>query len=264
MDNENNVLFFIDKNRNFITKNNYLAGKYLSIIGDSISTYSGYSPSGYAEYYPKGDLNSVNKTWWMQVCKATGLKLLKNASWSGSSVADKDDSPENSAEIAYSDARINDLADGDITPDIIIILIGTNDYNRGYPIGNLSITDDIPDGSVSIHDIKPAYACMLNKVINTYPYAHIYCCTLISRYKGSDKIYPILSNGISLAQINNAIMEVSNWLGANIIRLDNLFPLQVLDTFMYDGTLHPNAEGAKIIAQRITKTIMEGERQWLL
>lgn len=38
---------------------NNLVGKKVSIIGDSISTYSGYLPSGYSATYPTGDVTSV-------------------------------------------------------------------------------------------------------------------------------------------------------------------------------------------------------------
>ena len=46
---------------------NSLYGKKLSILGDSISTYNGYIPSGYDNFYPSGDVDNVNKTWWMSL-----------------------------------------------------------------------------------------------------------------------------------------------------------------------------------------------------
>jgi len=44
------------------------AGKTVSILGDSISTYKGYVPEGYSCFYPypTADLGDVNQTWWMQ------------------------------------------------------------------------------------------------------------------------------------------------------------------------------------------------------
>ena len=44
----------------------------VSILGDSISTYSGFNPSGYEVYYNKtmqklNGLRSVYDTWWAKV-----------------------------------------------------------------------------------------------------------------------------------------------------------------------------------------------------
>ena len=38
-------------------------GKKISILGDSISTFSGYIPSGNATWYPRGEITSVKDTW---------------------------------------------------------------------------------------------------------------------------------------------------------------------------------------------------------
>lgn len=45
---------------------------FVSILGDSISTYQGYQPPGYAVYYQDyyryiNELNSVYDTWWAKV-----------------------------------------------------------------------------------------------------------------------------------------------------------------------------------------------------
>lgn len=49
----------------------------ISILGDSISTYVGYNPYGYAVYYKDdrlcdNDITDVNDTWWKQVIDALG------------------------------------------------------------------------------------------------------------------------------------------------------------------------------------------------
>lgn len=259
-----NVLCYFDNNGNLISRSNYLRGKKISILGDSISTYSGYLPQNYATYYPAGDVNSVSKTWWKQVIDCLGMELLANASWSGSSVADDDDDPNNNAKIAYSDARINDLGPNGETPDIIVVLIGTNDFVRGYAIGELAPTDNIPDGGISIRAIKPAYACMLNKIRNKYPKAHVYACALLQRYTASDNTYPITNGvGIAISQINNAIKELTEWLGINFIALDKAFSLGEVPELMADGRLHPNAAGMRKIGAYIATQIMEGEKRCL-
>ena len=43
------------------------------IFGDSYSTYEGFVPEGYAIYYPRLDVNSVNETWWSLVAKENDI-----------------------------------------------------------------------------------------------------------------------------------------------------------------------------------------------
>ena len=62
---------------------NKFRGKRLAIIGDSISTFSGTMPSGYAVYYPSGNVNSVDKLWWHIICTNLGMNYT-NTAWSGS------------------------------------------------------------------------------------------------------------------------------------------------------------------------------------
>lgn len=241
-----------------------LRGKKISFIGDSISSYNGYNPSGYSYYYPKSgsDVTSVNATWWKKVIDKSGMTLVRNASWSGSGVADTDDDPTNTAYIAYSDARISDLSTEEDDPDIIVALIGTNDFHRNVPIGTLTETSEVPTGVTSIQTFKEAYACMINKIRTAYPHAHVYCCTLIQRYDSNDPItgYPILNDsGIALSQYNKAIKEISDWMGCVVIPLDKAISLSEIPDIMIDGTLHPNATGHTIIANKVLQVLSSNE-----
>ena len=62
-----------------------------AVLGNSISTYYDYIPSGYSVYYSQDREKSygiqVGDTWWMQLSRLSGLTFLANASWSGSRVA---------------------------------------------------------------------------------------------------------------------------------------------------------------------------------
>ena len=74
---------------NYIEGSSDFAGKTVSILGDSGSTYKGYVPDGYSCFYPypTSDFGDVNQTWWMRTINNLGMKLLKNNSWSGSCVS---------------------------------------------------------------------------------------------------------------------------------------------------------------------------------
>lgn len=114
-----------------------LKGKKLSILGDSISTYIGYSNDsintnntiGNNKLYYKGTnyITDVNDTWWMRTSNETGLEILVNNSWSGDKV------------IQRGQKRCLELHDntGDnagTNPDIIAVYLGINDFRHNLII----------------------------------------------------------------------------------------------------------------------------------
>lgn len=244
---------------------NALLGKKVSIVGDSISTYNGYIPSGYAYYYPQGDVDTVGETWWKQIVDKSGAVLLKNASWSGSCVSwISGTTSDNMAKVAYTDARIGDLADGSTAPDIVIVLMGTNDFATSVSLGTLDVDDELPAVSSEIANFKAAYGAMINNIRMTYPHAHVYCCTLIQRYKVNssvtDSSYPIKNgDGVSLAAYNRAILDIAEWMGCEVIRLDTAISLGEVGDLTVDGTLHPNAAGMTKIADKVLQTLVQCE-----
>ena len=117
-------------------------GKYVSILGDSISTYSRVSDnkaynhtlSSNLTYYSMNRLPIMDVTYWGRLLSDAGLKLCVNNSSSGASVFGK-------SELLYKDAAVlrcveldNDNgtpadSSDDIDPDLIIFYMGTNDVN---------------------------------------------------------------------------------------------------------------------------------------
>ena len=119
---------------------NAFAGKKISILGDSISTYTNFSSGIAAETTNSSVLNnlvwygydpsqpifggsSVDSTWWQRTINTLGATRLVNNSNSGESVYNAlnwrcmqlhDDTGDNAGEI----------------PDIIFVYLGTNDINR--------------------------------------------------------------------------------------------------------------------------------------
>ena len=247
-----------DKNKNI--DNIFKIDKKVSIIGDSISTFSGYLPDGYSAYYPKSgaDVNSVEDTWWKKVLNKTGMTLLKNASWASSAVAGDD---TQGAIVASSDSRIDDLADGSTTPDIIIVLMGTNDFARSYQIGTFTDTDTIPTAS-NVADFKPAYAKMLYKIQQAYPDAKVFVCTLIPRtFSGGG--YPAKDqNNESLYAFNKAIKDVAEMMNCSIIdiNMDSGINMQNLSEHFIRETsgsyIHPLASGHAMIAECVARNLI--------
>jgi len=240
---------------------NVLAGKKISILGDSISTFSGYIPDGYGPYYPYGDINSVEKTWWYQLITENEMNLIKNASWSGSCVTGDSTSTTN-AFAGCSDARINDLSNGTIKPDIIVIFIGINDFALTYhrELGDFTGETAIPSEG-TIETFSEAYGLMLKKVLTNYPTAKVFCCTLLETARegydtGENGTYPTINNnGVALCKFNERIKTITSNLGANIIDLHSCgihywnLSINTIDS------LHPNTTGAVLIKEYIEKAL---------
>ena len=173
-------------------------GMSLSIFGDSISTFDGYIPEGYAVFFPfEGDVTDVSQTWWMKLIEDTGMELCSNSSSSGSTCAGDSLSTDN-PKYGCSGFRISSLTgkQGKM-PDVIIIYMGTNDLLTGVPIGDNDGTELVEDGI--IENFSDAYTLMLDKLASDYPISQIYCCTLVPiGVWGVNEPYVAFTNSLGL------------------------------------------------------------------
>lgn len=248
-----------------------LYGLKFSVVGDSISTYAGVIPSGYATFYPMGDVTSASQMWWSILAKNSGMERLEIAAWSGSTCNGNGTSTTD-ASAGCSTARINDLADGDDTPDIVICYIGINDFGPyNTPVGEWTPPDNIPEDSDNVSTFSDAYCIMVDKIMKTYPKAKVFCCTLVNTgYNTKDQVepgvYPTKNNaGVTLDQYNNVIKNVAWGLGCDIIDLHACgitFHNQDIytgpnrdDDPSVHGLLHPNAAGQALLAQKMLAEI---------
>lgn len=103
----------------------------VSVLGDSISTFSGVSGVKNA-VYPNSTVKSTSDTWWYQVVDAMGGEVLKiNASGGSRILSDEyfgGTGIRNGNYAAYRD-RCVDLHVGNDNPDIIFVFMGTNDFS---------------------------------------------------------------------------------------------------------------------------------------
>ena len=137
-----------------------VAGPRVTVIGDSISAYSGTSI--YAGYYPAHGVDSVDKMWWKIAIDAIGGELACDAAWSGSAVAGSGN------DAMSSNHRLNKERLG-TNPDLFLICAGTNDGRGNKPLGEF--TYDFT--SVDRTKFRPAFAYMLNWLQTNYPEAKI-------------------------------------------------------------------------------------------
>lgn len=178
---------------------------FVSILGDSISTYEGYNPEGYSVFYDKtmqmqNGLSSVYDTWWAKVNQALHAYLCVNNSYSGSKVTG-DAFPAASSQI-----RTSCLHNGQYSPDMILIYIGFNDFGNGVPAAKRGLK------SLFCKDLtcfKDAYEDMLRKIRNNYPNAKIVCGTLMRTVikENSYWVFPEDYRGIAFEDYNNAIRK---------------------------------------------------------
>lgn len=222
-------------------------GKTLSILGDSISTYVGYIPSGNANFYTGSNcgVSSVNDTWWMKLINAFGMTLNLNNSWSGSRVT-----TTNGSDSAGCMTRCQNLG---TSPDVIIVYMGINDFNNEVGLGTYDGNGTFPTVTTTFRE---AYAIMLDKILTAYPTSEVWCATLPPcERNGSTGAPEINANNVLLDDFNKAIRNLSEVFGAKI--LDHAqcgLTYENMSIYMGDwasGTgqgLHPNASGHSLIA----------------
>lgn len=228
-------------------------GKKVSFCGDSISTFTGYIPENYSKFYPEdGDIKTVEDTWWMQVVERTGMTLCSNASFSGSTVSGQS---QDNHEGKYScgNQRIADLTgeEGSL-PDVIIILMGANDLLNHIPLGGYDGVSAVPEGN--IETFSEAYALMLDKMKMWYPDAEIYCCTIaeVSRWNENGEKFPFMNaHSLTAKDYNAWITAIAQAKGVKLIDVYSCgLTFENAKENTSDGT-HPNAAGAKLIADKV-------------
>ena len=199
-----------------------LKGKKVSVIGDSISTYVGYSNNveynstigGNAVYYGGSNyVTDVNETWWMQVINKTDAVLNVNNSWSGDYATTRGIN------------RAKELDNNnDVAPDIILVYIGVNDFR----------------GGVTEADFKSGYDTMINNMKTKYPNADVFVGTLFY-----STVAPSGGTKDDVVAFNSIIKEIGEKYNCTVVDLYNESGINAntLASLMGDSRLHPNNAG---------------------
>lgn len=207
-----------------------LQGKYVSFLGDSITTWKGVSDSVSVNdtlkekedgnpFYPNGDVSEVEKTWWYKVVERFGLKLLVNNAVGGSTVWGLPHYEWSACNYRCVNLHANTGELAGIDPDIIFVYMGTND---------VSWTE------VTVDRFLWAYNAMMDKMCERYPNAEIILMNV-----------PHPVGGWHPIEKHNAINKIIEEAGERC----NLKVIHLYNSFADDGehltldTLHPNAAG---------------------
>lgn len=237
-------------NGNIISK---YRGKTLSILGDSISTFAGYIPSGNANWYTGSNcgVSSVNDTWWKKLMDALGMTLNINNSWSGARVTTTNGTPS---------AGVTRASNLGTSPDVVIVYMGINDFDNDVAIGTYDGTGDFPTATTTFRE---AYAVMLKNLLTAYPLAEVYVCTLPYVEKNGAVGFPEKNdNDVLLSTWNEAIRDMADLFGLPVIEFAKCgLTYFNMNTYMGDYSssahtaLHPNADGHTLLADAAIKAI---------
>lgn len=219
-----------------------LKNKNISIFGDSISTCEGYTDnndynttlsSNQSRYYATGNqgeatlqLDSVNETWWMQTINGLGGNLLVNNSWRGKKVTDS----SSRATQLHDDTIANNPNNEIVNPDIIIIMLGTNDCQAGD----------------SIYNIMTSYKAMIESIKSAYPNADIFVGSLLN-----------YSTNSYIATINENYQAMCEEMGLGYIDFYNCgITSSNTSTYLFDA-LHPNQAGFDLMSEVAIQSIID-------
>lgn len=222
-------------------------------MGDSISTYTGYSNDATntnsnigsnAICYTGTNLGvtSVNQTWWKQTADLSGMNILVNNSYSGDKVTSL-------GTTRCTELHDNTGANAGTNPDIIAVYLGINDF----------------DGSITYENFASAYDTMIQKIVNKYNSSRDTATSTDTTATTTADIYllNLLPNGVKidntrLANFNKVISDTATKYGCTLVDLynDSGITRSNMASYMGDSScLHPNPAGMTLMAECFLDTL---------
>lgn len=199
--------------------------KIISILGDSVSTFAGYTPAEALFYdeWRQGETGVTNPddTWWMQVIQGMGGNLGVNNSYAGSTVSG------GFRTSGTSEQRLETLgAEGE--PDMILIAMGANDWGFG----------------VHPQEFEYEYRRMLQRISRLYPHSQLWCATLLKGKAVQEEEMFFNAEGVLSQNIySDIIRKTAAEAGLHVADL----AAYSMEYETVDG-VHPNKEGMKMIS----------------
>ncbi len=272
-------------------------GKYISILGDSISTYANVSNNtaynstigGNSVYYHEDGkrLSSADATYWGQIIKRLDMKLCVNNGYSSSRVVGS--SGFNYLDCSILRATELDNSNGtaipsdDIKPDVILFYMGTNDVNGSVNFGTLlnqlgtdteannavigawfsQVLTNTKNGTdirlgTTFNTLQEAYALTIYRMKMAYPDAEIYCLNLLENGWGTNKT-------IGVETYNKFYDAIAKYFGVGLVDLWGEAWSYNVDGQYYtmdqddsnNIQCHPNALGHSKMADVILSTMAD-------
>ena len=227
---------------------------WISVLGDSISTLKGYSRPPEAVFYEgaycyEAGIFTPEDTWWGRLIASLGGCLLVNHSISGSMVCKHRlcEAPT----YGCSEERTAALGRDGLSPDMILIFLGINDWGYGVT-PTPRHHGEAEDPAV----FSVAYRLMLEKLRRQYPDATLCCFTLpISTCTAHKTMsFPYCYAGWHIDAYCEAIRDRAAAYGCRLVdwRRSGI-PHDTIDGF------HPNADGMRVLAETAASFLSQND-----
>ena len=203
------------------------------IFGDSLSTYkkAPENTSNYPAFYPNGDIDNVNKTWWKPIFNKYGNNCY-NASWSGGCLTDIIPTTKNGNQILNETILPT-------TPNVLLFMYGTNDYGKG----------------VSSEVFNQSLETFVQTARNKWSGVIIYVCS----YPFNKRMYDgVVVNSENVTTWSEAVENKAKELGCKTIDILNVGNnSDNWNLFNIGDGVHYNAKGAKLIKNNVIQQVAE-------
>ena len=217
--------------------NSNISNLNFSIIGDSYSTYKKWINDAYLPWYTDegntkdNNVTSVKQTWWWKLSNETGMTLLTNSSYSGSTICN---TWYNSEDISGTDKSFLTRIKKDIgenntlknKPNIIFIFGGINDKWAKSPVGSVKYDSWSND---DLKKVLPAFCYLIDYLKLWNPQARII-----------NIVNDLLSD-----EIKNGMIQACNYYNIENLILTNI----------EKENDHPNINGMERIKQQIKEIL---------
>ncbi len=250
----------------------------VSIIGDSISTFEGWMPSGYVKFYPIADnptVISASQTYWYKLIYKymSNATLEKNIAWSGTVVARSTDANYLATDHGAGHCFVERFRDDGMgNPDVILLHGGTNDVgNRGKSIAvhpnyptyggsgysqSMCPTDAEMAAVFSTVDAATTWDALVALNDTSFVEAYAKLVAMMHFKHPNAKVVMLIGDWIH-AGTRQAIHKIADHYGAKYgykcVDFQDISPYGSYNVIPKESGCHPNEAGFEVMADYIYK-----------
>lgn len=244
-----------------------------SDIGNELTFTPTSSDIGTVIGTPKNHNSEGVKVWWEHVEDYFNC-TVNPVCWSGSSYSSiREDNVEYKTSYGWHDAQIRKLGirvEGSmerVAPDIVILHRGINDMTKepyarlteGFfddPQWKYPTTDKLSGGT---YGIKEALSLTIKKIRAAYPTTKIVLSSITTMQRVNYGDFPTNNGYYTFAQLNNAIREVADFFGCQMIDFDKCgitYENGVTEGYLKDDRTHPTEKGHSLIGKQAINDLL--------
>ena len=248
----------------------------VSLIGDSISTFKGWMPSGYNSFYPistNPTVISATQTYWYKLIYKymSNATLEKNIAWTGTVVARSTDADYLATDHGAGHCFVERFRDDGMgEPDVILLHGGTNDCsNRGKTIAvhpnyptyggsgysqSMCPTDAEMAAVYATADAATTWDALLALNDTSFVEAYTKLLSMMHFKHPNAKVVMIIGDWIH-AGTRQAILKIASHYGDKYgykcVDLQEISPYGTYNAIPKESGCHPNEAGFEVMANYI-------------